>query len=406
MKWLVLALGFLVFPALASAQNTCDGTIVLDYINPPGRPLMVGDVLHVQGSFGSGPIVGGTLIAFSKVQFDLDCDLNFQLQPPCTDAGPVISYNGDASITTDCGVAWTSNNPGGGVLPNEVEFTAAPALGVPPNQPNPPGICNLNFDVTIVNTPSPAVGPSVGEILGYKIAFCNNGLTSGNFQTASGAFASPLQHYDCYQTPRSTIPAQTVTLVDRFGTTIDKLVNIHRLCAPADKNGENPGAETDPLHYASAGFGKTSGFTKRTGVSVGTQFGTYTVDVTLPIALLLPASKGLSGFVPPIDGEHFQCYKLANVKGPAPKGIHVTDQFVDNLSVDINSRGPDRLCVSASKNGEGEITTNALMCLRTKNDTLPFGQKTLFLTTQFGQKKVTITQYDELCVPATVVVPG
>jgi hypothetical protein len=41
-----------------------------------------------------------------------------------------------------------------------------------------------------------------------------------------------------------------------------------------------------------------------------------------------------------------------------------------------------------------------------QNDTLPFGQKTLFLTTQFGQKKVTITQYDELCLPATVVVPG
>ena len=89
MKWLVLALGFLVFPPLASAQNTCDGTIVLDYVNPPGRPLQVGDVLHVQGSFGSGPIVGGTFIAFSKVQFDLDCDLHFPLMPPCTDAGPV-----------------------------------------------------------------------------------------------------------------------------------------------------------------------------------------------------------------------------------------------------------------------------------------------------------------------------
>ena len=50
-----------------------------------------------------------------------------------------------------------------------------------------------------------------------------------------------------------------------------------------------------------------------------------------PIALLLPASKGVErASCPPLDGEHFQCYKLANVKGPAPKGIHVTDQFVDN----------------------------------------------------------------------------
>lgn len=401
--WLALALASLIGSAATAQVDTCVGTIGLDYINPPGRPLQVGDVLHVQGSFGTGPIVGGTAILFNKVQFNLDCDLSQPLTPPCTDLGDIISYNGDSTITTTCpGVTWTSNNPGGGFVPNEVEFDATPAVSVAPDIANPPGFCDLNFDVTVE-----AVPPSlaVGEIIGYRIAFCDNGLTSGNFQTASATFASPLEHFDCYQTPRANIPAQTVTVVDRFGTTVNKIVDIHRLCAPADKNGENPAAPSDPLHYASADYSKLASFTKVSGVMAGTQFGTYTFDVIAPMALLLPASKGLDSFQPPLTGEHFQCYKLGGLKGPAPKGIHVTDQFVDNLSVDVNSRGPDRLCVSATKNGEGTLTSDALLCIRTKNDALPFGQVTAFLTTQFGQKKVTATQYDELCVPATVVVP-
>ena len=398
----LLAALLLVLPSLAHAQvDTCVGTITLNYINPPGRPLIVGDVLHVQGSFGSGAIDGGTGIIYNKVQFDLDCDTSIPLVPPCTDLGPIIAYAGDSTITTTCpGVAWTSNNPAGGFLPNQVEFDANPVLVVGPNVVNPPGVCSLNFDVTVEAVPQSL---AVGEILGYKIAFCDNGLTSGNFQTAATTFASPFQqHYDCYETPRSNTPAQTVTVVDQFGTTVNKLVNIHRLCAPADKNGENPGAELDPLHYASSDYSKLPAFTKVTGVKAGTQFGTYTMDLVAPQALLLPASKGLDGFLPELQGEHFQCYKLNNVKGPAPKDINVTDQFVTDFSVDINSRGPDRLCVSAQKNGEGELTSNAFMCLRTKNDTLPFPEVTAFLTTQFGEKKVVATQFDELCVPAIV----
>jgi hypothetical protein len=229
--------------------------------------------------------------------------------------------------------------------------------------------------------------------------------TSSSTTSTTTSTTIPLQHYDCYETPRAGIPVQNVTLVDRFGTTSDRITTIIRLCAPADKNGEQPGAEGDPLHYAEGAISRTAGFVKRTGVVADTQFGMYTMDVVAPSALLLPASKGLSGFLPPLDGEHFQCYRLTNVKGPAPKGIHVTDQFVTGLSVDVNARGPDRLCVSAQKNGEGTLTVNALMCLRTKNDALPFAKQDVFLTTQFGQKKAQITQFDELCVPATVTGP-
>jgi hypothetical protein len=396
----LLLLAVALIPVLASAQvNTCVGTISLTYFDPPGRPLDVGDVLHVRGAFGTGLIVGGTAIAYNKFQFDLDCNLAQPLVPPCTDFGPIISYAGDATITTDCGVTWTSNNPTGGFLPNQVEFDASPPLLVPPNIANPPGFCTVGFDVTVEAVPATL---AVGEIIGYQIAFCNNGLTSGNFQTAAATFAQAQQHYDCYETPRSNIPAQLVTVVDRFGTTQNRVVTIQRLCAPADKNGETPDAPLDPLHYASADYGTTAGFTKVSGVSAITQFGMYTMDVVQPSAILLPASKGLQACVAPLQGEHFQCYKLRNVKGPAPKGVIVRDQFVGPFSIDINPRGPDRLCVSAQKNGQGTLTSNAFLCLRTRNDKLPFGAVDACLTTQFGQKHVSATQFDELCVPATI----
>ena len=393
-----LLLLLLLLPTLAAAQpSTCVGTLVLDYPNPPTPPFVVGDVFHVRGRFGSGDILGGTVILFNKIQFDLDCDLSQPLTPPCTDAGPVFSYNGDASITTTCGVTWTSNNPGGGLVPNEIEFDSSPVLPVPPHEVNPPGLCEITFDVTLASIPPAA---QVGQILGYKIAFCDNGLTSGGFQTAAGQLAAPLQHYDCYQTPRGGIPLQPVTLVDRFGTMTATLTDIHRLCAPADKNGENPGAENDPLHYTAFTIKQASGFTPVKGVTIRNQFGTYTGDVAFPLALLVPASKGLTGFLPSLDGEHFACYRLRNVHGPAPTGIHVVDQFVD-FTVDVAARGPHALCVGATKNGANG-GTDVLMCLNTRNDRLPFNDKDVFVTTQFGQKALTITQYDELCVPATI----
>ena len=39
----------------------------------------------------------------------------------------------------------------------------------------------------------------------------------------------------------------------------------------------------------------------------------------------------------------------------------------------------------------------------TKNDRLPFSQKSVFVNNQFGSLAGTITQYDELCVPSTIL---
>jgi hypothetical protein len=45
---------------------------------------------------------------------------------------------------------------------------------------------------------------------------------------------------------------------------------------------------------------------------------------------------------------------------------------------------------------------NVLVCYTTKNDRLPFGEKSVFINNQFGPMSVKFTQYDELCVPGTI----
>jgi hypothetical protein len=77
-----------------------------------------------------------------------------------------------------------------------------------------------------------------------------------------------------------------------------------------------------------------------------------------------------------------------------------------SLTVDLDKRGPFRLCVPTNKNG-GDPTApdnpTALLCYTTKNDNLPFGQKNPGVTDQFTSRVVRITQFDELCVPSTIL---
>jgi hypothetical protein len=406
----------LLSPGRAWAALTCVGDIGLTYVNPPVGNLHVGDVLTVKGTFGSGDILGGTKIDFTTIQLDLDCDLNFPLTPPCTDAGPVISYDGDATITTTCpGVTWSSDNPGGGTLPNQVEFTASPAVSLGPDIVIPPGSCDIEFNVTIVNFPTK--GLTVGEILGYQLAFCDNGLDSGGFQTAAGTFAAPGSDFSCYETPRKNklTPAPTVSLVDRFGSSSSTVTDYHRLCAPTDKNGDNPSAPSFPDHLVAGALTKTAGtIAQPTGMQITYQFGVLTADLSNPVFLLLPASKSHTSPAPPppTDIRHFQCYRLTNVKGDrTAKDVLTIDQSTQpfgGVDVDLTKTGPWRLCVPVNKNGEDpDAVTDpqALLCNSTSNDKLPFGQFDVFVDTQLGPKELIGTQYDELCMPATVVIP-
>jgi hypothetical protein len=62
-----------------------------------------------------------------------------------------------------------------------------------------------------------------------------------------------IDHFNCYRILPSRgashfTPIRGVKVVDQFGTRMVDLLRPVRLCAPADKNGEDPGAERDPTH--------------------------------------------------------------------------------------------------------------------------------------------------------------
>ena len=401
----------------ALADDTCNGFIHLNY--PTAPPVQhVGDVVQVKITFGAGTILGGLKLLFSGFKFDLDCNPLDPLVPHCTDDGAVVSYQGDSTITTDClggSISWTSNNPGGGTNPNVLEFTPSVTFGVPAGQLALPGFCSMTFDVKVVGL-SPE-GTIIPELVEYDQLFCDSGLgvplDSVAFHT--GALTTP-RDFTCYQLPRLKIPAPQpiVKLQDRFGTTTSKPVDFHRLCAPVDKNGEDPSAPASPNHIGGFALTNTTGtFIQPKGLSITTQFGTLKGNLANPVFLFTPTSKSLTPPPPPplAPGvlRHFQCYRLSNVSGaPNTTGIHLTDQFTQPFggsTADLNPSGPFRLCVPVNKNDEDpDAVTDpeAMLCYTTQNDRLPFNQFTAFLTNQFGSFTAVGTQLDELCEPATI----
>ena len=106
---------------------------------------------------------------------------------------------------------------------------------------------------------------------------------------------------------------------------------------------------------------------------------------------------------------NFQCYKLdQREERPATRTSRTSASRISSapITLDTDKRGPFRLCVPVNKNGEDPAApTNptALLCYKTQDDRLPFPQKTVFVTNQFGSFQETFTQYDELCVPSTIL---
>jgi len=222
-----------------------------------------------------------------------------------------------------------------------------------------------------------------------------------------------LPHFDCYQVTGGGVkPTIPVTIVDRYGTYKPKLVSVKRICAPANKNGEDTTAPTNPNHEAGYFPSTTSSVTLATGVTVTNQFGTFTMDVRGFDRLLVPTAKTL---VPPPPAPlpkgaipHFACHTVANIKGPALNHTAVTviDQFTSTAIPGFVRPSKWKLCVSADKNGEdpgAENKPDALFCFFAAS-TAAFGTEPLFLNNQFGPNQFAnqpkATQYDELCVPS------
>jgi hypothetical protein len=196
-----------------------------------------------------------------------------------------------------------------------------------------------------------------------------------------------------------------VSVQDQFGTSTGlTLTHPNKLCAPTNKQNEDPGAQNDPQHLK-AYQDKHNG-PKVLNQTVVNQFGSVQLDVSRPNLLLVPTAKSTvstpPALTPPVI-DHFQCYKVKRSRG-APKfarvsGVTGQDQF-GAYNVDLLK--PRYLCAPASKNGEdptAPLHPEHLLCYKTRNNTA-FPERVVFTTDQFGAQSVRITRRIELCVPS------
>jgi len=174
-------------PAVVRAANTCNGLITIDYVGGPDFALP-GDTVRVKLTLGTGSITGGSKLNVNRLRFDLDCDSGMTLGIPCTDEGMKVEYEGDSTITSNCGVTWATGHATS-ASPNEVVFTPNTTLMIPANQTIPPGFCNLQFDVKVLARSTDATPNEIEEVTGYlssqNDAGCDNGLTSSGQQSSS-----------------------------------------------------------------------------------------------------------------------------------------------------------------------------------------------------------------------------
>ncbi len=111
-----------------------------------------------------------------------------------------------------------------------------------------------------------------------------------------------VDHFQCYGVRVSsgtakfvTVPG--VTIQDQFGSMTVDVKKPTRLCAPADKNNEAPGAETHADHLLCYKVKQTSlpKFVKVVGLFVNHQFGPQRLDAKKPKELCVPALRNVTG---------------------------------------------------------------------------------------------------------------
>jgi len=224
-----------------------------------------------------------------------------------------------------------------------------------------------------------------------------------------------VSHFNCWEIDRETFHRQTgVQLDDQFGSGTVDVIRPKRLCAPADKNGEDPTAPSDPKHMTAYQIMQRvphfQGLRRRQVIN---QFGTFMVDLVRPDRLLVPAAKGLTAPPAPLVNpviDRYKCYRIKHSFGtPAfgtTPGVTVVDQFT---SVSVTVLQPLKLCMPANLAGQGILDPNVpLMCYQIKSPSGPTifpGPRPIFLADDFGSIAVALSHADEICVPSRLVAP-
>jgi hypothetical protein len=218
-------------------------------------------------------------------------------------------------------------------------------------------------------------------------------------------------HFQCYEVAREPFDTITgVTLSDAFAPqSVVSLHRLSRLCAPANKNGEDPSAPLRPGHLAGYSITRSDPrFRTQFSQTVTNQFGTFHVDLIRPDMLMVPSAKSLTGSPPapsPVTIDHMTCYKVRRGRFRLT-GVAVEDQF-GTLTVDL--KRAVRLCVATDKNGEGIPVPGAeTLCYAVRPSRgVPFrAPNPMFINNQFGPKTISLTRPTELCVPSVALPPS
>jgi hypothetical protein len=217
-----------------------------------------------------------------------------------------------------------------------------------------------------------------------------------------------LNHFQCYRARTTGFNQLPVTLADRFGTrsvTVRKPVD---LCAPADKNGEDPEAPDSPFFLTSY---KVSGARSSGQIAVHAenQFGPVDLKIKGPKTILVPTGVSQSGPPSSPDGaflNHFTCYKAraaAPPNAPTPGVVTVQTAFE---TVQIQPKKPRSLCVPAHKNGGPIVPTGPenLLCYKAKSSGgLPSPAPVVFLANQFGDQTQRLGKRSDICIPTDLL---
>jgi hypothetical protein len=248
-----------------------------------------------------------------------------------------------------------------------------------------------------------------------------SGQPGGTPQVGPGsANGAILDHFQCYGLLcNRRFQKRPVTLVDRYGTTSGVLCKLRSLCAPADKNGEDPSAVDHPGHLVEYGIHKNQHLDRIKDQTVTNQFGTVMVDLVARETLLVPSSVsgaftgggGGSADGAMVDGSangafppHMTCYDVRSSSGfqfDGPRTVQVQDEFE---TVTIIAQKPWRLCVPTDKNGETpgiENSPDGLLCYRTKSKG-GLGRPSVTFDNQFGSQSARVNQRRQFCVPSQI----
>jgi hypothetical protein len=212
-----------------------------------------------------------------------------------------------------------------------------------------------------------------------------------------------VSHFQCYDVRNVPFASQQVTLTDVFGSRSAEVRRFANLCAPSDKNAEDPGAPSDEAFLASYELRKPGAAAMVAGQTVTNQFGTLSLDVRSPRSLLVPSSFSTTEPPSSVTGaflDHFTCYDV-RVTNRTPKfesrTVSVTTPFE---TVDVLVRKPHRLCVPVNKHGEDPDAPGhpqSLLCYLAKAP----GKVTspVFIRNQFGAQENDARKRNDFCVP-------